>query len=491
MLKVNRRYTHCGHLRGGVESKGSSYTTTMKTKPFFRFVATATPLLFLQILFSRPVQAQSNFTLLKSFTNGPDGALPYCTLIDGKDGTFYGTTVAGGISNYGTVFKLSQDASRYGILHYFINTDGSNPYVGLTLGSDGMLYGTTYGGGTSNFGTVFTLAKDGSGFAVLHSFTGGADSKNPEAALVEGSDGALYGTTYFGDSAHRGTIFKLNKDGSGYSVIHSFTGTPDGQQPVSKLLEGSDGALYGTTFFGGAANGGAIYTLQNDGSGYGVLYSFQTSGGDGVAPDAGLLEGSDGVLYGTTYHGGSGQAGTVFAINKDGSGYNILRSFQSTGGDGQRPDNELIEGADGALYGATDYAQGTIFKLNKDGSAYAILRTFVGANGDGNVAKGALVQLANGVLYGTTQRGGNTGPGCVFALSSSPLVPRVLSLSSSSSSNLLRCTGTSAVQHDVLRSTDLSSWSALATLTSQTNGSFQYSDLAPPNPKAFYRLKLH
>ncbi|HUA66548.1 MAG TPA: choice-of-anchor tandem repeat GloVer-containing protein [Alphaproteobacteria bacterium] len=447
------------------------------------------------------VVAQTNFTILETFTNVPDGAVPYCTLVSDTNGLFYGTTLVGGISNQGTVFVLNHNGSQYGgtgyhILISFLGTNGTEPFAGVILGSDGNLYGTTYAGGTSNFGTVFKLSRNGSGFAVLHSFVGGTDSKNPEASLIEGSDGALYGTTYFGNSATRGTIFKINKDSSGYSVLHTFAGYPtDGQQPIGRLLQGSDGALYGTTAFGGSDGAGTVFTISMGGSNYGTIYNFGASG-DGAGPVAGLIEGSDHALYGTTQlGGGTNFDGSIFKINKDSSGYQILHGFSGSGTDGQMPDSELTEGADGALYGGTVNggvnSGGIIYKLNKDGSGYTILRSFYTTGGDGESPKCALLQSSNGDFYGTTEYGGAAGAGCVFALSTSPLPPQISSLTASSTSNFLQFVATSLVQYDVQRSGNLSSWLTLATLTSQTNGQFNYSDLSPPLPCAFYRLKQH
>lgn len=445
---------------------------------------------------SSSATAQTNFTLLKSFNGNPDGVVPYNSLAADTNLVLYGTAVGGGISNIGTVFRLNADGSGFSVLKGFTGPDGSGPRAGLVLGSDGNLYGTTWSGGSANFGTIFTLNRSGGGFAVLHSFTGSSDSKNPSATLIEGSDGALYGTTEFADSATRGTVFKINKNGGGYSILHTFTGNPDGQQPQARLLEGSDGRLYGTTSFGGNTVVGTIFGLNKDGSGYGLVYTFQTTGGDGRQPEGGLIEGSDHALYGTTYHGGStGGAGTVFKINKDGGGYLILRSFSSAGADGQRPNAELVEGADGALYGGNDFGNppvnGTIYKINKDGSGYAILRSFVNANGDGGTPKCGLIQLKNGAFYGTTEYGGLAGAGCVFALSSAPLPPRVSSLSVSAGSNFVQFATTSATQYDVQRSTNLSSWLVLTTLTSPTNGQINYKDLTPPVRSAFYRLQQH
>jgi uncharacterized repeat protein (TIGR03803 family) len=173
--------------------------------------------------------SQTNFTLLKSFSGLAEagtGALPLAGVIQGSDGWLYGTTVTGGTNALpvGTVFKLQTDGAGFVLLHHFSGTNGNGPSASVLEGSDGFLYGTTVSGGISNFGTVFKLAKNGSQFALLHEFTGGADSKNPHGAVIEGSDGYLYGTTEFGNSSTRGTIFKLDKSGANYSIIHTFTG---------------------------------------------------------------------------------------------------------------------------------------------------------------------------------------------------------------------------------------------------------------------------
>lgn len=463
-----------------------------------RLVGVTISLFSLLVMPAVTASGQTNYTVLKSFSGILDGKIPICTLVYGNDGVFYGTTAGGGISNYGTVFKVNTDGSSAVVLKSFVGADGLSPQAGLTLSTDGTLFGTTCNGGISNLGTVFKLARDGNDFAVLHGFTGGADGENPSVALIEGRDGALYGTTKVGDYSTRGTIFKLNKDGTGYSILHSFTGSPDGQNPNGKLLEASDGSLYGVTAAGGFIVRclGTVFSLQKDGSDYTTLYSFQTTGGGGIVPSAGLVEGSDGVLYGTTSGGGSGFGGTVFRLNKDGSGYGVMRNFSnaavSVGGDAYAPWSELVEGTNGALYGTTQFGSkgaGAVYKLNKDGSGYTVLRSFSGAGGDGDSPWGALLLMANGVFYGTTAWGGG-GIGCVFALSSMPLPPRVAALSASGGTNLVQCSATSGFQYDVQRSTDLSSWSVLATVAS-TNGGFNFSDSSPPQAAAFYRLLQH
>jgi uncharacterized repeat protein (TIGR03803 family) len=445
-----------------------------------------------------PAKAQTNFTVLKSFNGAPDASVPFCTLVVDSNNFFYGTTIGGGISNYGAIFSLSSDGTVYKLLKSFLVTDGSSPRAGLLLSTNGSLYGTTYSGGTSNLGTVFTIRRDGTGFMLLHSFTGTTDGANPEAALIEGSDGALYGTTYFANSAVRGTIFKINKDRSGYSILHTFTGMGgDGQDPVGKLLEGSDGYLYGTTAFGGSTILGTLFTIAKNGNNYSVLHTFGTFSGDGQEPQAGLIEISN-QLYGTTYQGGlyGGQlqsefGGTVFKINKDGNGEQILHDFSVVTNDLQSPNGDLLQGLDGSLYGVTYNGGGyggvgAVYKLNTDGAGYQILHDSFGSKGDEETPRCALIQLKTGILYGTSELGGAVGPGCVFALSASPLQAELLPLSVKKGSNVVQSVITSGLKYNLLRSTNLASWSTVGTIAYPTNS---FSDTNPPYPAVFYRLK--
>jgi uncharacterized repeat protein (TIGR03803 family) len=234
-------------------------------------------------------------------------------------------------------------------------------------GSDGALYGTTFSSGPNGGGTVFKVNKDGSGFRILHSFSvSSGDGRYPTATVVEGSDGALYGTTHSGGTNDAGTVFKLSKDGSDYAVVHHFTRGPgDGWVPEAPLVEGSDGALYGTTTYGGITNPspdgfGTVFKLNKDGSAYTVLYSFGGFTSDGGP--SGLVEGSDGALYGTTVYGGyDSVGGTVFRLNKDGSGYLMLHSFGGFDfpGDGLCPQGGWWRPPTGCCMGRRPKAQTT------------------------------------------------------------------------------------------------------------------------------------
>jgi uncharacterized repeat protein (TIGR03803 family) len=198
---------------------------------------------------------------------------------------------------------------------------GAFPEVALVRGSDGNFYGTTFAGGTDDFntqgyGTIFKITNGGM-LASLYSFTNGVDGANPQAGLVQASDGYLYGTAGYGGTNSAGTVFRISSSGD-FSSLYSFTGTNDGGNPVAGLVQGSDGYFYGTTDSGGVYTNqsgqsfGTVFKISTNGT-LTSLYSF-TGGNDGAYPEAGLVLGGDGSFYGTTQGGGQGAAGTVFRL---------------------------------------------------------------------------------------------------------------------------------------------------------------------------------
>jgi uncharacterized repeat protein (TIGR03803 family) len=365
--------------------------------------------------------AQS-YAIFHDFAGGPaDGRFPVGALLEARDGALYGTAVAGGTDESGIVFTMNQDGTVYRVLRYFVGGtgDGKGPNGTLIEGSDGALYGTTVFGGSNNRGTVFTLNKDGSGYSTLVNFgSTGSDGVSPYAGLLEGSDGALYGTAFGGGQNGAGTVFTLNKDGTGYAVLKNFGEFGgDGVQPYGSVIEASDRALYGTTYWGGLNGLGAVYTMNKDGTGYAVLLSFGGESFDGTNPYSAVMEGSDGALYGTTVTGDEVN-GSVYKVNKDGTGYEVIKRF--TGFDGSTPYAAVAEGSDGALYGTTVLGGpggGTVYKLNKDGTESFILHGFAAFAGDGLQPNSAVVFGSDGALYGTTVWGSSSGNGAAFRLS--------------------------------------------------------------------------
>jgi uncharacterized repeat protein (TIGR03803 family) len=265
-------------------------------------------------------QASAALTSLHSFGVFTNGANPYAGLVQGGDGSFYGTTVGGGTNGgYGTVFRISATGTLTS-LYSFTGKDGANPHGGLVQGSDGDFYGTTTRGGANNSGSVFKINPKGA-LTSLYSFTGGIDGACPWAGLVQGSDGNFYGTTYYGGtsgfgSRGNGTVFKISTNGA-LNSLHSLTGSNDGGRPDAGLVQGSGGYFYGTTRSGGTKGGGTVFRISANGA-LTSLYSF-TGGSDGGCVRAGLVKGSDGYLYGTTYIGGRNSAyGTVFKTSPKG-----------------------------------------------------------------------------------------------------------------------------------------------------------------------------
>ena len=280
------------------------------------------------------IAPDGTFTSLYSFGSQPnlaDGANPYAGLIEGSDGNFYGTTSQGGTSVYstdawGTIFRITPTGILTTIYNFCSQngcTDGGTPGAPLLLGSDGNLYGTTAGGGNiQGGGTIFKVNATGQQFSTLYMFcsqAGCTDGANPEyAGLVQANDGNFYGTTINGGANGEGEIFKLTS--TDFVPLYSFSCSqsvcPNGRNPYAGLIQGTDGNLYGTTLNGGDNNAdyGTIFKLTLDGS-LTTLYSFCSQVGctDGYQPYDPVVEGSDGNLYGTTYLGG-GQYGTVFSL---------------------------------------------------------------------------------------------------------------------------------------------------------------------------------
>jgi uncharacterized repeat protein (TIGR03803 family) len=299
------------------------------------------------------------FGLLHSFGVYPDGFNPRGSLTLGPDGsTLYGTTFLGGNNGLGTIFKIGTDGSNYGRLHWFIGGSmGANPYAdGLTFSSDGStLYGMT-----KDAPSLYKIGADGSGYSVIYPIGG------PAGLTLSGS--TLYGTDV-------NNIFKIGIDGSGFNLLHSFDGYSSayGGGPMGSLtLSGS--VLYGMTNGGGTNNGGTVFKVNTDGSGFSLLHSFFGGVDDGIFPFNDLtLSGS--TLYGMTTAGGTNNDGTIFSINTDGTDFSLLHSFH--GSDGATPYSGLT--FDGStLYGVTasggDYSGGVVFSLTvPEPSIFALL----------------------------------------------------------------------------------------------------------------------
>lgn len=360
------------------------------------------------------------FTTLVNF-NGTNGSAPQPEgLLQGIDGNFYGTTLAGGTNNEGTVFKMTPSGALT-TLHSFNGTDGANPAAALVQVLNGDLFGTTQAGGTSGLGTVFKITPSGV-LTTLHSFDG-TDGSDPNSRLFHASDGNFYGTASFGGNSTLcsntlcGTVFKITPNGV-LTTLYNFcsqTGCTDGVVPFLGLTLGSGGNFYGATWGGGTGNGGTIFKITPAGAltsyNFCSFYPFCE-----INHPLSLVLGRDGNFYGLTESSGEG---SVFKVTPAGV-LTTLYSFcaQVACADGSTPRGALGLGSDGNFYGTTYFGGarnlGTVFKITPSG-VLTTLHSFHGA--DGRYPIGGVSQAANGDFYGTTTSGGAGGDGTAFRLS--------------------------------------------------------------------------
>lgn len=352
---------------------------------------------------------------LSTSTVSAPPAYPKGGLLQGSDGSLYGTTAYGGSGNNGTVFRVTTNGILTPLV-LFSGANGSHPMAGLLQGSDGNLYGTTDCGGTNgDNGTVFQLTTNGV-LTTLVCFNG-TNGSHPLARLMQASDGNFYGTTHLGGANDLGTVFRMTPSGV-LTTLLSFNGT-SGRAPVGGLAQGSDGNFYGTAWGDAVTSAGKAFRMTPDGV-MTTLVSF--TGGNGYWPSASLLLGTNDNFYGTTELGGNLSLngglgfGAIFKMTSGGA----LTTLVSFGGiNGSYCASGLVQGTDGNFYGTTAgggggwaaSGGGTVFKMTPTGT----LTTLVSFNGvNGNSPQAPLIQGSDGNFYGTTTYGGPGGGGTVF-----------------------------------------------------------------------------
>jgi len=384
----------------------------------------------LTVALTQSAQAQT-FKVIYNFTGGADGGYPSGLTID-KAGNFYGTTIFWAEPYCGAVFTLAKWKSGwlFDTLHGFAGgSDGCSPYAPLTIGPDGSLYGTTWGGGNGcpgGCGTVFKVTVPASPCrnafcswkeTVVYDFTGGNDGASPATGgLIFDQAGNIYGTAhsggYYGGGCAFGgcgTVFQLTPNPQGSwteNTLHVFMGSPDGSTPYNAVILDEQGNIYGPTSLGGSYGYGTIFQLTPSGPGWTetMLYNF-TGGSDGGQPFVDLIMDQAGNLYGA--------AGAVlFELSPSSGGWTFSVVYTLTGGSA---DGLAMDGA-GNIYGtATGGAHGCgfVFELSPldGGWAYSDLHDFTCSDGHNPGGRPALD--ATGKLYGTTVYGG-TGLACQY-----------------------------------------------------------------------------
>ncbi len=445
-------------------------------------------------------QGGAVFTSLYSLDLLPDGANSYAPLVQGRDGNFYGTAYNGGTNGgNGTVFKISTNGAYTSLYSFTGSSDGANPAGGLVEGSDDNFYGMTANGGTNGDGGVFKLSTNGV-LIPLYSFgavqdvdSNAIDGANPVGGLAQGSDGNFYGATQNGGTLGQGTLFKISTNGELNSLYTFGYAYHDGANPAAGLVLGSDGNFYGTTPYGGGNGGdGTVFIMSTSGA-VTTLHTF-TDADDGANPYGGLVQGTDGEFYGTTYSGGgTNYAGNVFKISTNGV---VTGLYSFTGGaDGFHPYAGLVQGSDGNFYGTTQNGgtsdgysgYGTVFSISTNG-ALTTLYTFTGGS-DGAGPTAGLVQGSDGRIYGTSPEGGYGGAGTVFRLT---IVPEFLAVNPANRTLSLTWSTEAGGRYQLQYNPELRSgnWTNLGSPFTATGATRSTTDSLTSGPQRFYRVVL-
>ena len=391
------------------------------------------------------IDAAGNFTTIHAFSSA-EGIWPQGSLIE-VGGKFVGSAYRGGADGYGTAFTVTPLGTLAVVQSFAGPPEGNFPAAGLTQASDGLLYGTACFAGDSGAGTLFRTDLAGN-LTRLHSFDGSTEGACPAAALIEASDGNLYGTAAGGGAGGHGTVFRSSTSGA-ITTLHAFS-VADGDTPESALVQATDGNFYGSTVFGGDSGRGILFRVDGAG-GFSLLHSISTT--EGAYP-SGLVQGSDGGLYGSTA-GGSVVPSIFFRMDTSGS-ITTLHAFGSGGNDANRPligqdgafyaargggvyrldlagnfttihpfqypdvisyPSELVQTPDGRLWGRGlsdgELYLGAVFRVDLNGDL-TIVHRFLGP--DGGDPDGRLLLASDGLLYGTTAHGGQFQGGVVYRI---------------------------------------------------------------------------
>jgi uncharacterized repeat protein (TIGR03803 family) len=361
-------------------------------------------------VFAQTYTVVRNFQCANQGTGGPAEPSWSGIIAQSRGGAML-TTTPYCLSSPAQAFRISPNGS----LNMVLNFGVTNPVGGLTLATDGLFYGTTDAGGPNAKGTVFKMTQSGS-VTNLYKFTNGSDGALPTAPPIQSLQGDLYGTTHGANTgSDYGSIYRITEGGN-FTVLHSFTHS-DGAYPTGPLVQGANYYFYGTTQEGGTNNNGTIFRISSSGN-FQVLVNFTAK--NGAIPYDGLIQASDGNFYGVTYYGGSTVGaspgdGVLFRVTPTGA-YTVLHNF-TNGSDGGHPVGGLVQASDGNLYGTTTSGgkngYGVLFRATLAGNVVP-LHDFASASG--TMAIDTLLQHTNGKLYGMTTYGGTSNQGVFYSL---------------------------------------------------------------------------
>jgi uncharacterized repeat protein (TIGR03803 family) len=401
-----------------------------------RIALSSAIMLFLAVVSTGEAHAQS-YHVIYNFTGCVDGSLPSNTLLLDKAGSLYGTTIGGGSScgegGMGVAFQLRRNGNEwaYSTMHRFTGNsrDGASPYSygGLAVGPDGGYYGTASLGGAANAGVVFrirvrpqiackTLLCPPWTEDIVHQFTGSPDGEEPLGSVAFDAAGNMYGTTVHGGPMS-GAAYMISPFSGGWteSVLAGVEGNP-----LGTLVLDQAGNLYGITFSGGSIGRGTVFQLMPTQAGWmvNVLHTF-TGDADGANPFGGLVLDAAGNIFGSTTKGGRGGGGTIFELTPSDNGWTFNTIYSLSGVDG--PASALTMDAASNFYGTTTgdgvFELGSIFKLShsKNGWGLTDLYDFRGGS-DGYGPLGGVTMDVSGNLYGTTAFGGASDAGVAWEI---------------------------------------------------------------------------
>jgi len=363
-------------------------------------------------------QWQDNGTNVTSSGNTNTLTLRNISPVDAGVYSVIVSNALGTVTNRGAILAVIPVIAR-GVslttLHSFTGGDGANPLSTLVQGQDRILYGTTLRNGPAGYGTAYRITTNGA-LTTLHGFSGGTDGGYPNAGLVQAADGNFYGTTYLGGQYGYGTAFRITTNGA-LTTLHAFSGGTDGGYAISGLIQATDGLLYGTATYG---NGG-VFRMTTSGT-FTPLVSFNDA--NGADPRGGLVQASDGDFYGTTHHGGTNGDGTVFKMTATGT-LTTLFAFHGVTPNPSYPTASLVQGRDGNFYGTTPPGgadeRGAVFRITPTGQLTTLYSFTAGS--DSQWPFGGLLEGKDGYFYGTTSYAGTGfdgletgGQGTVFRM---------------------------------------------------------------------------
>ena len=368
------------------------------------------------VIYGYNTATHKDTTRISLGNGGNDGVNPYGSLVQASDGMMYGMTYQGGSYNQGTLFRFNPVTKQDSVLLNFSGLNGSTPMGSLIQGSDGLLYGTTQNGGSAFQGVFFSFNPITYKDSVIFNFKG-PNGSSPASSLVQATNGLLYGLTITGGTNDKGVLYSFNTITRKDSVMLNFTPATTGSQPNGNLMQASDGFLYGMASGGGLGSDGVLFRFDPVTGKDSVMLNF--SGPNGSIPNGGLIQASNGWLYGMTSVGGTNNDGIVFGFNPVTSDDTTVITFNMN--NGWNAQGNVIQASNGLLYGITmlggPSGQGVLFSYNITTGLYSLLVNFTGFgnhNNTGSQPFGNLIQASNGAIYGMTSEGGQFDHGVLF-----------------------------------------------------------------------------